>query len=85
MHINRPNHAVKDQCARALVRLTTLHHVMSALCRCVLSGFCNILDNVMLSNELSFCAKPAQTWFALNFPKKLMSEHSLGKLTRLIG
>ncbi len=35
-----------------------------ALCRSVLFGFCNILDNVMLSHEFSICAKPAQTCLA---------------------
>ncbi len=42
------------------------HHIVVYVCtqRCVLFGFCNILDNVMMSHEFSFSAKPAQIWLA---------------------
>ncbi len=56
---------------------------MYALCTLgILFGFCNIIDNVMLSHGFSICAKPAKPILAcMNFPKTLMSEHNLRKVT----
>ncbi len=43
----------------------------------ILFGFCNILDNVMMSHDADLTC--------MNFPKKIMSEHNLQKVTRQIG